>query len=217
MEAIASMPAINEPMRRKRTRPPKYHFTPFIDELIRKTYRERYNPQEGKIRELANRINMPRWRITRRAREIGAIEPRIKEPPWSERELHILEKNALFVPEVIQRKLKMAGFKRTITAIALKRKRLHLLRQQIKGTARAVAECFGVNPSTVVDIWIRKGYLKASRRGTDRTPQQGGDEWLIKEKDIRKFIIENIWIIDIRKVDKFWFVDILAGTNTGDW
>jgi hypothetical protein len=182
-----------------------------MDEMIRKVYREQYNPQQGKIKELANKLNIPSWRISIRAREIGALEPRIKEPPWSERELHILEKNALFTPAVIQRRLKMAGFERTITAVALKRKRLHLFRQQVKGSARAVAECFGVNESTVTDLWIRKGLLKAQRRGTKRTDKQGGDEWLIKEKDIRKFIIENIGIIDIRKVDKFWFVDILAG------
>ncbi|HBE45724.1 MAG TPA: hypothetical protein DDW17_09880 [Deltaproteobacteria bacterium] len=220
MEAISSMTTINEP-RKRQTRPAKYHFTPFMDEMIRKTYREKYNPRQGKIRELANRINMPRWVVTVRAREIGALEPRIKEPPWSERELHILEKNALFTPATIQRRLRMSGFKRTITAVTLKRKRLHLLRQQTKCTARAVAECFGVNESTVADSWIRKGLLKAQRRGTARTEKQGGDEYFIREKDIRKFIIENIGIIDIRKVDKFWFVDILAGSNhiadcTGD-
>jgi hypothetical protein len=27
---------------------------------------------------------------------------------------------------------------------------------------------------------------------------------------IRQFIVENIALIDIRKVDKFWFVDLLA-------
>ncbi len=198
---------------RKKGKPPKYIFPPYIDEMIRKLYREQYNPREGKVRDLAEKLNMPRWRISRRALEIGALEPRIKEPPWSERELHILELNALYTPAVIQRKLKAYGFKRSVYGIALKRKRMHYLQQQIKNSALAVAECFGVDNHTVTNQWIKKGLLKAKRRGTQRTESQGGDEWFIKDKDIRKFIIENIGIIDLRKVDKFWFVDILAGTN----
>ena len=200
-----------ESQQRKKGKQPKYIFTSFIDEMIRKLYREQYNPREGKVRELATRLNMPRWRIGRRAREIGALEPRIKEPPWSERELHVLELNALYTPEVIQRKLKANGFQRTVYGIMLKRKRMHYLQQQIKNSALAVAGCFGVDNHTVTGQWIKKGLLKAKRRGTQRTEAQGGDEWFIKEKDIRQFIIENIGIIDIRKVDKFWFVDILAG------
>lgn len=188
----------------------KYIFTEFQDSLIRQLYREKYNPQRAEVAKLAVHLMVPRWRITKRAREIGALEPRIKEPSWSQQELHILELNALYTPERIQIRLKTSGFKRSITAITVKRKRLKLARQHVKGSARAVAECFGVDPSTVADKWIRKGLLKAAKRGTARTPQQGGDEWFVKEKDIREFIIENVGIIDFRKIDKFWLVNILT-------
>ena len=53
------------------------------------------------------------------------------------------------------------------------------------------------------------GWLKASQRDTSRTPRQG-EIFYIKDQWIREFIIESVSIIDFRKVDKYWFVDILA-------
>ena len=182
-------------------------FTPEIDNLIREVYRT--STGNGEVKRLSERLNMPRWVIRRRAILLGVIEARIKEKPWSEQELHMLEKNALYTPEIIQRKLKKAGFIRSIVAIQVKRTRMEYAKQQIKCSARAWAECFGVDVK-VLTRWIDKGLLKAQRRGTKRTEAQGGDEWYIKPKDIRSFIIENIGIIDIRKVDKFWLVDILT-------
>ena len=58
--------------------------------------------------------------------------------------------------------------------------------------------------------WIGLGYLQAKRRGTDRTPQQGGDIWYIKDRWVRDFVVDHVNEIDIRKVDKYWFVDLLA-------
>lgn len=63
----------------------------------------------------------------------------------------------------------------------------------------------------VVTGWITKGWLKAQRRGTDRTEAQGGDQWWIHRRDVRTFIIQNAAAVDLRKiVDKEWFVDLLA-------
>jgi len=55
--------------------------------------------------------------------------------------------------------------------------------------------------------WIEKGLLKASKKGTKRE----NDEWHIEDRHIRQFIVENVGIIDIRKVDKVWFVELLTG------
>ena len=35
-------------------------------------------------------------------------------------------------------------------------------------------------------------------------------QWWIKRKHVRDFVAESIGIIDIRKVDKVWFVDLLV-------
>jgi hypothetical protein len=58
--------------------------------------------------------------------------------------------------------------------------------------------------------WVNKGWLRAARRGTERTPQQGGDEHWIHMRDVRRFVIDNVAAVDFRKVDKFWLVDLLA-------
>ena len=198
----------------RRSKPRTYVFTPEQDALIRRTYEGGTGQFIGKgpvIRLLALRLGVPKWRVCRRAKEIKAYQPRVKELPWSERELHILELNALLTPIRIRLKLKAQGFTRSENAIKIKCTRRHMKQQMNKGSARAIAACFGVDASTVSDQWIRKGLLKAKRRGTLRTPQQGGDEWLIKEKDIRDFVIQHVGIIDFRKVDKYWLTALLAG------
>lgn len=72
-----------------------------------------------------------------------------------------------------------------------------------------MASEFGVDIK-VVTRWIDQGWLVAGRRGTKRVESQGGDQWWIKRKHVRDFVIESIGIIDIRKVDKVWFVDLLS-------
>jgi hypothetical protein len=72
-------------MRRK-----EYIFTSLMDEAIRKAYRT--GTGNGEVKRLAEILKIPRWRITRRAREIGAYEPKVKEPDWSEREITVLER-----------------------------------------------------------------------------------------------------------------------------
>lgn len=150
----------------------KYFFTTEADEEIRYVYRER-GTGRGEVAKLAQRLGMPRWRVSRRAREIGAYLPRIKEPPWSERELAILERNAHKHPETIARILKRNGFVRSATAVLLKRKRQRLLQNLGGWPACEVAQCFGVD-TKVITSWITRGYLKATRRGTQRTAAQGG-------------------------------------------
>lgn len=195
-------------------KPLKYQFTPEQDALIFQTYREKqFTRKRQWVKELSRRFGLPAWKISRRARLIGAYEPKVKEPAWSERELHVLQLNALYCCEVIQRKLRAQGFKRSIAAIDVKRARMRFREQHDPCSAQAVSKCFGIDVHSVLS-WIEKGWLEAHKKGTKRHGQQGGDEWIIKDKDIRDFIINNIGIIDIRKVDKWWFVGILAG-NVG--
>jgi hypothetical protein len=102
------------------------------------------------------------------------------------------------------------GFQRSATAIVVKRKRLGCnTLDPDHYTATALSLEFGVNPSTVAS-WCEKGWLKARRRGTERQAVQGGDMWWIKVKDVRQFVIDHVGAVDLRKVDKVWFVDLLA-------
>lgn len=70
-----------------------------------------------------------------------------------------------------------------------------------------MASAFGVD-SHQVTRWIGTGLLRAQRRGTARMPQQGGDTWLILEKDVVRFIRENAAAYDLRRVDQVWFLEL---------
>ncbi|HEX9972270.1 MAG TPA: hypothetical protein VGD14_09385 [bacterium] len=168
------------------------------------------NTGSGEIADLADRLKLPRWKVTRHAIRHGWIQKQKKEPIWSNRELEILERWEHITPERIQLRLKAAGFTRSACGIVLKRKRLRLLGNLLGQSAHSLAECFGVDVHFVMRA-IKDGRLKAKKRGTARTEHQGGDIWFIKDHSIREYILENVNEIDLRKVDKYWFVDIVAG------
>jgi hypothetical protein len=191
-----------------RNKPLKYVFTSEMDAMIKRVYENNIGRQ-GLVKAIAKKIDMPRWRITKRAIEKGYHIPLKKEPEWSSQELNILERYAHRHPLYIQKKLKSAGFHRSETAIFLKRKRMKFLTNLQGMSARLCAEFFGIDVHWVTDK-IEKGLLKAEKRGTMRTESQGGDIWFIREKDIREFIIENPELIDLRKVEKFYFIELLA-------
>jgi len=194
---------------RKKT---KYSITPEMHEQIKYVYQTR--TQTGEVKALAVKLGLPRWKISKYAQKQGWLPIIWKQPDWTEKELKILEGSARHTPEKIQKVLKKAGYSRSVTGIFLKRRRMRYLKNLNGQTARSVAKCFGVDDHCVTR-WIQLGYLKAIKRGTKRTARQGGDQWYIRDKWIRNFIINCIDEIDIRKVDKYWFVDLLAGGDKG--
>ena len=164
----------------------------------------------GEINALADRLNLPRWKVSRYAMHQGWVAKQKKEPAWSADEITILERYAHITPERIRLHLKKAGFKRSLQGIFLKRKRMRFL-QNLRGqSASDVALCFGEDVHFVTRQ-ISLGRLKAKRRGTARTEKNGGDMWFITNRNIREFILDNVNLIDLRKVDKHWYTDIVAG------
>ena len=191
-------------IRRKR----KYIFTEQIDERIREIYVSHPDAKSRPgIRLLAKKAGIPHWALKKRARELGLA--RTKEKPWSESELEILERYAWMSDERIRLKLKAAGYSRTVTGIHLKLKRMRFKDGVSFYSANGLAQALGIDNHTVAR-WIRVGHLKAKRRGTERTEQQGGDSYLIHEKDVRRFILEHPTDIDLRKVDQLWFLDLIT-------
>ena len=195
----------------------KYIITPEMENEIRRVYREEVGMEpcckgNDPVRRLAERLDLPRWKVTRTAIRLGLIATQKKELNWSPEELKILESHAHKCPEVIQQHLKKAGYKRSVTGIILKRKRLRLL-QNLKGqSATSLAECFGVDMKTV-QRWIRQGLIKTNKRELNRTKQQGGNAYYIKDRWVRDFIVKYPELIDLRKVEKHWFIDILGTLN----
>lgn len=180
-----------------------------IDAAIRRCYQSK--PTSGAVNALARRLGRPRYWVGQRARKLGLVMPRFKEPPWSEDEVDLLHLHAHKEPATIMRIFKTGGFTRSATAILVKRNRLDCDTEDPNHcTATGLSKLMGVDAKTVTG-WIAKGWLKADRRGTERTPVQGGDMWWIRYAEVRRFVVDNAVAVDIRKVDKFWFIDLLAG------
>lgn len=188
----------------------KHVITPDIHEQIREVYQS--DTGGGQVKELCRRTGLPKHTVCRYARAQGWLAKQKKEPDWTAEELRLLKEFARYAPEGIQKKLQQHGYRRSITGIVLKRKRQGLLRDLGGISATRLAMRMGVDSHNIIDA-IAQGLLPAERRQTNRTSRQGGDTWFIRPGDIRDYIIGNIHDIDIRKVDKYWFVELLAGSG----
>lgn len=184
--------------------------TPQIDAAITRVYSGA--PSNGAVKKLALTLGRPRGWICNRARALGLVVPRFKEAPWSEAEIEIVRAHGGKHPDVVRRIMKKAGFTRTATAIKLKTKRLHIAREVDENlyTARGLGIALGID-SGMISSWIARGWLKARRKPVPKgcDPEKGN--WVIARRDVRNFVIDNVAVVDFRKVDKFWLVDLLAG------
>jgi len=187
---------------------PKWTTTEQIDAVIRRAYTADATP--GMVERAALACGRPRWWVSKRATAMGLVAPRFKEANWTPEEEAILHAMGSKSPQAIRHALKRRGFIRTDNAISIRMKRLKVDRtdDNVFGCSE-LSEAFGVHSTTIVK-WITKGHLKASRKGTARTEAQHGDLWAIKRDDVRQFVLENVALIDIRKVEKHWFVDLVA-------
>lgn len=179
-----------------------------LDDIIKLRYPECTRRRDVFL--LAQSLNRPRWWVSKRATALGVKTPRFKEPDWLPEEIAFILTRGHLDPDALRAAMGKRGWKRTATAIVVKLKRVGATREDPDYyTANGLSRLFGVDSSTVSG-WCERGLLKATHRGTSRLPQQGGDHWWIHRNDVRSFIIEQAPIIDIRKVDKIWFILTLA-------
>lgn len=164
----------------------------------------------GAVKALAERLGVKKHQVTKRATVLGLTMPHRKEPNWSGAELELLRRVSLHDPVSASRAFKDHGYSRSPTSIVVMAKRQGLSRRyKATYSAHAAAKILGIDGKTMT-TWILEGLIKASRRETQRLPQQGGDPHSITRENLRAFIIENLERIDIRKVEKFSFVDLLV-------
>lgn len=192
----------------KAFKPTKWPITLEIHAAIEKIYKR--DTGNGQVAALAQRLGYPRWKLSRYAIRQGWIAKQKKEPDWTEKEIWTLMTYAHLSGERIQIRLKKAGFGRSVTGIVLKRKRLELLSRLEGWSANSLAALLGVDAHSITKS-IKAGKLRAKKRGTHRTKQQGGDSYFIRDSDVREYVMNNLHEIDIRKVDKYWFVELLTG------
>ena len=183
----------------------KYLFTSEMDKEILYTYSINTD-NKPRVINLAKKFNMPRWVIYQRALKIGAVQLSHQKRPWEDEEIKILERNARYEPLTIKKRLAKAGFQRSIASIVLKRKRMRFI-SNLKGMSACLcAEFLGVDLHWVLNH-INLGSLKAEVIRRDR---EGKANYYIKEKNLRKFIITNPALIDLRKVEKYYFIELVA-------
>lgn len=182
-----------------------------IDQRLKAIYRNSPDKKQASdrdsVKKLALQIRWPTWALRKRAAQLSLSH--VKDKPWSEAELRILERYAWMCPARIRLKLKAQGFQRTATAIDIKLDRTAARRNTPYLTANGLALLFGVDRH-VIARWINLNYLKAMRRGTDRHERNGGDMYLIHENEVYRFIVARPMEFDIRKVDQLWFLDVVT-------
>lgn len=168
--------------------------------------------RKGAVADLALRLKTPRWWLTKRLTFLGLTIRHKKEPPWTAAEDMLMRKVPLHLPDKAAALFGEHGFKRSPTAIMVRAKRLELSRRATRPelSARGAAALLGVD-AKFVTARILSGELAATKRNDKRLSQQGGSSWDIKPADLRRWIIDNIDIVDLRKVDKIPFVSLIAG------
>ena len=211
MSSLAVIPQCMAQAPRSKRR--KYSFTPAMDDAIRGAYQLFLDyGNRNAIGECATRLQLPKWMVTRRAGALGLA--RIKEPVWCEEEVVVLQRWGHLTDAVVQRKLKGAGFHRSLNGIHLKMRRLRI-KQNLDGySATALGTAFGVDGHKIT-YWIHRNMLKATRRDTDRTERQGGDIYWITHKAVYTFVLSYPDEIDLRRVEKWWFLDLITGGRIG--
>ena len=179
-----------------------------IDAVIRHAYTLAVQGNDRQaIKRASQTLGWPRYAVIQRAAELGLA--RIKELDWSLEEIAILRANTQYGHLVIRRRLAEAGFKRSRTAIVIKRKRLDLVRAYDGYSATQLAGLMGIDAHFIVDA-IKRGWLGGERRGTARTEKQGGDTYFIKQAAVKTFLFAHPEQWDLRKVDQRWFLDLLT-------
>lgn len=182
-----------------------------IDDQIRAAWSNLDGRKKGEVAALADQLGVPRWWLTKRATALQLVIAHKKEPPWSQAENDLMRHVPLHDLDRCARIFRDHGFSRSATAIGVRAKRLSLSRRPHETlSANAAAKILGIDGKAITALCI-SGELKAGRRGSQRLPQQGGDAWAIEPADLRRWIIDHVERVDLRKVEKFGFVALLGG------
>lgn len=191
-------------------RPTKYGvLTPEREAFIRQHYQPDGRGRGWTFR-LATRMGVTKWRLARWAASLGVAEPTVRNPNWTSAEDAHLERRLEQgrTLEVIAREVH-----RSLTAVQVRAKRLGISRRSCRRgmSACALALAMGVDVHKVTR-WIAAGWLEAARMGTARTPEQGGDEWVITDAAVRRFLQQHPTAYSLRRVDQTWFLSTVFGT-----
>lgn len=146
----------------------------------------------------------------KRALAQGWLQPlRTRGKPWSVLELAILEASAHCSPSTVRARLRAKGFQRSETAVL--KQRLARLGSAYDArwasgqySAGQAGLLLGCNSALIVS-YIGRGMLKAARDGR---------HWIITADALRAFIRAFPAYVNLDKVDKYAFLDLVCGSMT---
>lgn len=189
----------------------RHVFTPDIDEAIREGYQQLNASDKGAVAALAERIGIERWVLTKRATVLGLTVTHRKEPPWTAAEDALMARVPLHKPDKCAKIFNENGFLRSATAIIVRAKRLGISRRAAREelSATRAAAILGVDGKWVTGR-ILDGSLPAIKREDLRRAQQGGSAWDIRPDDLRRYVLDHMEQVDLRKVDKVPFLMLIA-------
>jgi len=137
----------------------------------------------------------------------------------SKQSVAILEELASYLRHYTKRSrqpnaLKAQGYDRSHQAMKIIKARSELLNSDKPShyTLTPLSKLIGLD-SHCLALWCKRGYLPFERKGTVRTKQQGGDSYLIKRTDLATFFRAHPEMIDFRKIDQQWFIQLLRETD----
>lgn len=178
----------------------KYFWTPEQDELIRK----RYDSQTSTINDLVDIFKVPRWAVHQRAIALEVART-YDFRGWTPEQVAFLEKH------YGRKSSRWLGKKlgRTPMAVMLKKKRLGLRKTADGYTLRMLCEGLGCDHHKVAK-WESEGWIKSRPLGIYHPTSEYR---YFTDDAIRKFIRRHPEQIDLKRVEKMWFIDVLAGLD----
>ena len=184
--------------KRRGGHPLKYPLTKRARALVAEKYRP-LRRDSGRA-EIAAELGVPKWVITRWAREMGLA--RVKEPFWTDDELAYLEANLGRVSW--RRMAKRLG--RTMASVQIKAKRSGLNVAAVDAsTARDLAVLLDVDSHRVI-WWIQRGWLAATR-------DCKGGAYRFTERALREFLRDHGHALDLSRVNAAWLMRIAFGES----
>lgn len=187
-----------------RKKPARYPLTPEREAYLRAHYQPHV---KGISARVAAVLRVPAWRVKRWAAELGLAVTGVRAPAWSAAEVAFLEEHvgARTVGWIAKR------LGRTVTAVSVKAKRLHIDRRGCREwyTADALAIAMGVD-ATTIGRWIRQGWLQATAYGQVR-PDGRPAAFAITPLAVRRFLQQHPGAYTLAKVDQVWFLDLAFG------
>lgn len=185
------------------------------DQMIRDAYA---HPEFGRgktVRALAQRLGWNRTTIYARAARLGLTNAREHGPGprWTPEEDDLLEQTITYSLNQAAVRFQRHGYARSAGAIRKRRADLGFLPRTHERAAvglysgNQLALVMGVQ-SRIVSGWIHAGLLRATRAAGLQN-----DEYEIKEKDVREFLIKHVAHINPARCDKYWLFGVLSGNH----